>query len=110
LRRLVEFRLEDGTSIFVEAESQSREVTRGGRGGDLAVEAGESFESALARVQPAAVAVVDRFRGLSDAPEEVEVEFGIQLSAEVGAFVAKAAGEANFRVAMRWKRDSSPSV
>jgi hypothetical protein len=110
LRRLVEFHLEDGTSIFVEAESVSGPVTRGGKAGELAVEAGETFEGALARVQPAAVAIVDRLRGLADAPEEIEVEFGIQLSAEVGAFVAKAAGEGNFRVAMRWKRGSSPSV
>jgi hypothetical protein len=104
LRRLVEFPLEDGSSVFIEAESVSGEVTRGGRAGALAVEAGETFEGALARVQPAATAIVERLRGLADGPEEIEVEFGIQLSAEVGAFVAKAAGEANFRVAMRWKR------
>lgn len=106
MRELIEFRLEDGTPVFIEAESISREVTRGGRAGQLAVEASETFESALARVQPAAVALVDRLRALAEAPEEIEVEFGIQLSAEVGAFVAKAAGDANFRVALRWRRPS----
>ena len=61
-------------------------------------------------MQPAAVALVDRLRDLADAPEEIEVEFGIQLSAELGAFVAKASGDANFRVSMRWKRDGGASV
>jgi hypothetical protein len=55
VRSLIEFRLEDGTSVFVEAESAGREVTRGGRAGGLAVEAGETFESALGRIQPAAI-------------------------------------------------------
>jgi hypothetical protein len=110
LRKLVEFRLEDGSSLLVEAESADREITRGGRAEGLTVEASESFEGALRRVQPAAVAIVERLRGLSDAPEEIEVEFGIQLSAEVGAFVARAAGEANFRVALRWSRNSQRPV
>jgi hypothetical protein len=112
LRKLVEFPLEEGGSVFVEAEADSLrgEVTRGMRPGELAGEAGQTLEAALARVQPAAVAIVDRLRALADAPEEIEVEFGITLSAEVGAFVAKASGDANFRVSLRWKRDSHPSV
>ena len=61
-------------------------------------------------MQPAAVAIVDRLRGLADAPDEISVEFGVQLSAEVGAFVAKASGDANFRVYLHWKRDSGTSV
>jgi Trypsin-co-occurring domain 1 len=105
VRSLIEFRLEDGTSVFVEAESSGREAVRGGRAGGLAMEAGETFESALARVQPAAFAIVELLRAISDAPEEIEVEFGIQLSAEVGAFVARASGDANFRVALRWSRN-----
>ena len=106
MRRLVEFPLENGSSVYVEAESLAGEATRGMRTRQLAGEASQTFEAALERVQPAAVAIVERLRGLTDAPEEIEVEFGIQLSAELGAFVAKASGDANFRVSLRWKRDS----
>jgi len=112
MRNLVEFPLEKGGSIYVEAESDSlgREATRGMRPSELAGEASQTLEAALARVQPAAVAIVDRLRGLADAPDEIEVEFGIQLSAEVGAFVAKASGDANFRVLLRWKRGPGDAV
>lgn len=112
MRKLVEFPLENGGSVYVEAESDSLggEVTRGMRSSELAGEASQTLEAALSRVQPAAVAIVDRLRALADAPEEIGVEFGIQLSAEVGAFVAKASGDANFRVSLRWKRDRGTSV
>lgn len=110
MRKLVEFPLEEGGSVFVEADAESftGEVTRGMRPRELASEAGQTLEASLARVQPAAVAIVDRLRALADAPEEIQVEFGITLSAELGAFVAKASGDANFRVSLRWKRDSPP--
>jgi hypothetical protein len=110
LRRLVEFQLEGGGSVFVEAEPLAGEVTRGIKPRELAGEASQTLEAALSHVQPAAVAIVGRLRDLAEAPDEIEVEFGIQLSAELGAFVAKASGDANFRVSLRWKRDSHPSV
>lgn len=110
MRRLVEFRLESGGSVVIEAESSAGAVTRGLGPADLQVEAGQTLEAALERVQPAAVAIVERLRLLADAPDEIEVEFGVQLSAEIGAFIAKAAGDANFRVALRWKRELPRSV
>jgi hypothetical protein len=110
LRRLIEFPLEAGGSVIVEAEGQAGDVTRGLRPSDLPVQTKDTFEAALARVQPAAIAIVDRLRHVADAPDEIEVEFGVQLSAEFGAFVAKASGDANFRISLRWKRDSPASV
>ena len=110
MRKLVEFPLEDGGSVYVEADPLAGEVTRGMRPRELAGEASQTFEAALARVQPAALAIVERLRGVADAPDEIQVEFGIQLSAELGAFVAKASGDANFSVTLRWKREPHSPV
>ena len=41
---------------------------------------------------------------MDDAPDEVAVEFGVQLSAQTGAFIASVAAEANFTVSMTWRR------
>jgi NTP-dependent ternary system trypsin peptidase co-occuring protein len=110
LRKLVEFKLEDGGSVYVEAEAPAGEITRGMRQGELAAEASKTLEAALASVQPAAVAIVERLRGLADTPDEIQVGFGIQLSAEFGAFVAKASGDANFSVTLHWKRERPSPV
>jgi hypothetical protein len=107
---LVEFPLEGGGSVVVEVEERApdtvvrRSLGRAARPGEIAATAGETLEAAFGRVQPAAVAMVSKLRGLVDAPEEIEIEFGIQLSAELGAIIARAAGEANFNVRLTWKR------
>jgi len=113
--RLVEFPLESGGSVIVEVEDRTDRVVRRGLGqaarpAEIAARASETLESAFSRVQPAALAVVSNLRDLTDAPDEIEVEFGIQLSAEIGAIVAHTAGEANFHVRLVWKRDGVRDV
>ena len=102
---VVEFELEDGSSVLIEAESlTSRPVTRGARPTELVSKANETFEQALNRVGPTSAAIVERLSQLAQQPDEIEVEFGIKINAEVGAIIAKTSGEANFRIAVRWKR------
>lgn len=114
--RLVEFPLEGGGSVLVqvdEGRGADGEVTRGGWGdrNDRVVEqAQQSFEHAVARVQPAVQGLLNQLRSVAEAPERIEVEFGLQLSAEVGAFVAGASSSGNFKVTMTWQRQPGTSV
>ena len=105
---LVEFPLDGGGTVVVEVEERRGlgGVTRGsgGRAGEVAVRAGETVESAFGRIQPAASAIVERLRAAADGPQAIEIEFGIKLSAELGAIVAHTAADANFKVTLRWSR------
>jgi hypothetical protein len=107
MRRLVEFPLEDGGSVLVQVdETPSGPVTRGlGDRQIVSEQAQRTFEQAVARVQPAAQALVRQLRSLADTPEEIGVEFGLELSAEAGAFIAAASSTANFKVTLTWRRD-----
>jgi hypothetical protein len=112
LSTLVEFPLQEGGTVLVEVAAPApslddREVTRGLGASAVATRATETFEAAFDRVRPAAEAVVEGFRRLASSPDEIDVEFGIRLSAEAGAIVAQVAGEANFTVTLRWKRQQS---
>jgi len=111
-KRLVEFRLEDGGTVLVQVEDGSAtggygggEVTRGWGDRDerVVLQAQQSFEQAVGRVQPAVQELVRRLRSLADSPAEITVDFGIELSAEVGAFVAGASSTGNFTVSMTWR-------
>ena len=112
-RRLVEFPLEDGGSVLVQVEDGATaggygggEVTRswGDREQRVVAQAQQSFEQAVGRVQPAVQALVRRLRSVAESPEEIKVDFGIELSAEVGAFVTGASATGNFTVSMTWRR------
>jgi hypothetical protein len=105
-RRLVEFPLEDGGTVLVQVEDGSAagghggdEVTRGwgGREERVVLQAQQSFE-------PAVQALVHRLRSVAESPQEIKkVDFGVELSAEVGAFVAGASSTGNFTVSMTWR-------
>jgi hypothetical protein len=105
MKRLVEFPLEGGNSILVEVDEPEAEgVVRAARPGEIAERALQTFETALQKIQPAAIVIIDHLRKLSDPPDQVNVEFGVKLSAGAGAVLASAGAEANYKVTLSWKR------
>jgi hypothetical protein len=101
---LVEFKLEDGSSVLIETESVSSAVTRGRRFTEPFVTADKTFEQAFDRLRPATAAIIEKFRSMAEQPEEIEIEFGVSVNVEAGAIIAKTSGEANFRIALRWTK------
>jgi hypothetical protein len=109
--RLTEFDLSDGGSVLVEVADAgaSRRVpygptVRGLEGQAVAEHARVSFEAAVSRVQPAVQAMIRQLKDLSEQPDEVQLQFGLDLHAEAGAFVAQASADANFSVTLTWRR------
>jgi len=107
---LIEFPLEDGSSLWVEAsEAAPSGLTPATRGG-LPARAAQTFEAALERVRPAAQVIIQKLRSLHDAPDEITVEFGLKLSAEAGAVIAAGGVEANYTVTLKWKREEKKAA
>lgn len=104
MRALVEVPLEDGGTVLVEVEERESGIVRSARPGEVVATAAESLQASLDRIRVVAQAVVGKLRDLADGPEEITVEFGIAWSAQAGVIVAHAAGEANFKVTLRWNR------
>jgi hypothetical protein len=108
MKRLAEFPLDQGGTVLVEVDdAPGGPVTRGlGRDRPGLVERTDrTFEEATAAVTPAARSLIARLRGMDDPPSEISIEFGVQLSAQSGAFIASAAVEANFRVSLIWRAE-----
>jgi NTP-dependent ternary system trypsin peptidase co-occuring protein len=101
---LLEYPLDGGGSVAVEAADDSR-VVRGWRAEEATAKATESLESAISRVRPAADVLISSFRDSVQTPTDIELEFGIVLTAEAGAVIARTQGEVHFRVTVRWSRE-----
>ncbi|WP_328496535.1 hypothetical protein OHS59_30400 [Streptomyces sp. NBC_00414] len=98
---LVEFKTDDGAVIVVEGaedESGSRLVARG----DGTVQAARTFEGSLEGARAAAESALRVFRDGSLRPDSVEIEFGVRLTAEAGALIAKSAVEGHLLVKLSW--------
>jgi len=104
VKRLISYPLASGGNVLIEAEEAAGgPVTRGLHPSEVIETVGNSFEAAIEAIKPAAVAVASKFRSFVDAPEDVEVEFGLKFSGQAGAFIASASTEAQFRIKMVWK-------
>jgi hypothetical protein len=105
MAQLIEFTVGGDESIFVQAEdSAAGPVTRGIGAQSISTRASQTFDEAISRVRPAAEAIVAQLRSLATAPDEVGLEFGLGLSADVGAFIAAASATANFKVTLTWRQ------
>ncbi|MCD7439675.1 hypothetical protein K4B79_15740 [Streptomyces lincolnensis] len=109
MERLVEFETADGAVVSVEATEErtgSRLVSRG----DGTVQAARTFEGALEGVRAAASSALRVFRDSSLRPDGVEIEFGVKLSAETGAIIAKGTAEGHLVVKLTWSPGSAPEA
>jgi hypothetical protein len=103
---LIELKLADGTSVFVEdtgAAPASQGPQRVSRGPAGAQQADVRFEEAVARIRPAARALLDSLKEL-ETPEQINLEFGIKINAKAGVVFASVDSEAVFKVALTWQK------
>jgi len=103
MKHLIQFELEDGSPVYVEVEDESGKEgwQRASRGEGAAERAGQLFTAAIARLRPAAEAVLQAFRELNT-PDEINLEFGIKFNASAGAIIASVDSEAVFKVTLKW--------
>lgn len=100
----VEFTLPDGSQVFIESDDTTTGVVKAGTG-DVTKKALETFENAVENARKAALVVLDKVKDLSQAPDEVEITFGLKASGELGTLVvAKAGVEASYSVKLMWKK------
>ncbi|MEV6835404.1 CU044_2847 family protein [Streptomyces sp. NPDC051133] len=105
---LVQFRTEDGADVVVEGvdvRSGARLVSRG----EGPAQAARTFEGALEGVRAAATSALRVFRDGSLNPDAVEIEFGVRLSAEAGAVIAKGSTEGHLVVKLSWSPGQRPA-
>jgi cysteine synthase len=99
----VEVRVDDRTILVVEASDlRTGPVVEAGRVRDLANQAATSFGGAVEALTSAASSVITRAREMEKIPDEVAVEFVIQLAAEAGVVVAKSSATANMTITFTW--------
>lgn len=107
MKRMIEVPLECGGSMLMEVElddSEQEGMIPAARPGEMATKTKRTFEQALEQIRPGAEAIVEQLRSMSSRPDELEITFGLKMSANAGAFIAASGVEANFTVLLRWNR------
>ena len=108
MSQAIRFQMDDGSTVLFEVDESASGLARVNRGSDGVVEASRQFGESLDSVRAAAAA---SFRALKSlAPQKLELEFGVKLTAEAGALIAKTAGEGHFVVTLTWDSGDDASM
>lgn len=92
--------------MIVEVPADGPTISPVSRTGGLVESAGTSLSAALGEVRQAASDVLGQFRGMDVRPGTIEVEFGVKLTAEAGAIIAKTSAEEHLTVTLTWENES----
>ncbi|QXE37489.1 hypothetical protein KQY30_27950 [Streptomyces sp. GMY02] len=103
---LVRMPLEGGGSVLFEAAASSaaQGPVKVARPADVVRDLPRSLLASLAPVRETARSVLDQLRQAG--PDEVEIEFGVDLSAEAGAVITKTQGAFHLKVRVLWSAGS----
>jgi hypothetical protein len=107
-KQLVQISLESGKTLLVEAEGEA--VQQGGkmaasRLSSLQEKVAKTLDDALETTKEAAESIIEKLSGLKNSPQEIDVEFGIKLTAGLDAIISSTGAEANFKVTLKWKKN-----
>ncbi|MEU1457243.1 CU044_2847 family protein [Streptomyces avermitilis] len=98
--------LDGGGEILFEAEPVFDGPVKAGRIADAVRELPQTLQQSLTPVRETACAVLHQLRQAG--PDEVEVEFGLDLSAQAGAVITRGESAVHLKVRVLWSR-SEPS-
>jgi hypothetical protein len=99
---LMRFETAEGAEVVVEVDRVPPGAKLVARGGNRLAEAGETFDGALQGIRSAADAALRVFRDGALRPDGVELEFGVKLTGEAGAVIAKTSMEGHITVKLSW--------
>lgn len=101
------FPLATGGSVLIEVDARP-EVSRAGRPARMFRETRAAFDHAISEVRDAASAALAQFVAMPEAPDEVELKFGMKLDVEAGAMIARTGVQGQFEVKLKWRRGPIP--
>jgi len=105
MAEIVRFAAAGGASVLVEADDDAFGVDRVSRRPDGTIEANERLDRALGSARATIKSALAALGGLGF--EELVLEFGIKLTAEAGALIARSSAEGHLTVTVRWGAQSS---
>ncbi|MFD6969612.1 CU044_2847 family protein [Streptomyces sp. NPDC059979] len=97
--------LDGGGFLLVEAPATATGPVKAGLAGEAIHSLSGSLQQALEPVTEAARSTLEQLRKAF--PDEITVEFGVDLAVEAGAVITKTGANAHLRVTVKWRGNGS---
>lgn len=111
--QLIENKLSNDKTILIEVPSDSIDgkIGKGKKALDIADMAFDLLiQNEITEYCNILVSAFEKLKNQSISPKKASVEFGIQGSAEGNIYLAKIAGQANFKIVLEWELSESQPI
>lgn len=111
MKNLIEIVMDDGTKLYIEAinneafnadNSLKIPVASGER---VVKRTSEFLESSFVQIKNYANSIIKSIKNTDIQPDEFEVEFAVNFSADLGIIISSISTEANVTIRMKWNND-----
>ena len=105
MKNLLEFKLENGESAFMqieESDAQTRQRGNRNQNEEEPIQAPRSFDEAIRSVAPIGNALLSSLKDINT-PDEINLEFAISFNGKAGVVFSSIENEASFKVNIKWK-------
>lgn len=110
MNKLIEFELEDGSTILVESNDRFSQGENVYISNDVEIEKAErKFSSSMDSIRSIAKTSLATISSLGKKPEEFTLEFGLKLTGKTNAILVSGELESNIKVTLKWKNEDSNS-
>ena len=108
---LVKFKLEDKSWVYMEvdeklsaSQAQGDDDLEGlaGFGDNIIQAASRPLNQSFSAIKSIGNSIIERVKEFNEPADEVEVKFGVKMSVDLGAVIAKGSGEANYEITLKW--------
>jgi hypothetical protein len=103
MSELARFALDGSDWAIVEVDEPSQ-VVRAARGKDGLITADATFDAVMAQIRHVSETAIQGLRKSAVRADQVEIEFGVALNAQVGAIMVKSGAQAHLQVRLSWNR------
>ena len=106
MAKLIEVKLDDETSIYIEAADDSQGPEMGVSFVDeIETKGKEYLDTSIETVKRAASSIITKVKDFGpDSPDEFELSFEVKLSTDSKVIFSTLGAEANFGVKLTWKK------
>lgn len=107
--RTVEFPLDAGGTVLVQVpDEQSAGPLMRGKALEATIDrADQTFETALSTIRTVANGIAGQLEDITVRPQQVTVEFGIEITGKMGTMLAAASASAQIKVSVSWQPEAA---
>ena len=115
--KLVEFELEDGSSMYVEVDEKLPTADQpqvpglvSSKKEEIKKTTYQTLQKSLSGIKAIGNSIIEKVKEFNEPADEVEVKLGLKMNADFQFVIAKGTGEVNYEITLKWNNTAKKAL